>query len=200
MRHKLYILLIIVISNNICFATDISEILSETHQSKSFLRKLVIERIYDQEILNNTAKYIGLVTNHDWSCSTVRIYIANVLIENADITTKQALDINTVLYRECVLYEVGAIPAILFQFLLCLPESADNDIVYKAISSAGWHKLGSMEPLSYEYFTAINKYIDRMRKTNKGIGRGSPAIDYEFPFRKILLTKKFMINDVKKGE
>jgi hypothetical protein len=187
----------VAICINISAAVELIEDISVSNPDKSLLRKIVIERIYDREILNNSSKYIELLSDQKWSCSSIRIYIANVLIEKSDLTTKQALDINTVLYRECVPYDSGAISSLLRQLLLCLPEGGDTEMIYKAIVAAGWNIPGTNMPLSFEFFTQYKNYIDKSR--NSYIGRGPPAIAYEFPFNRIVL-RKLNLRLINKGD
>jgi hypothetical protein len=198
-RSLVFPVFIVLIFGNICEAADIIDDFTASSPTKSLLRKIVIERVFDQDILQNADKFVGLVANQQWSCSTVRIYVANVLLEKADLTTKQALDLCTVLYRECVPYESFAIPRLLVQLLLCLPEGGEADMIYKAVTNAGWNNPGSDKPIPFEYFSRYKNDIDKNRR--KYSGRGSPAIDFEFPFREIFLTKhhKLSIN-IKGGE
>ncbi len=156
------------------FADEFIESLGQPDIPKETLRKIIIERKFDEEILGSTDILIAKMSNGKWGSSSIRIYSASLLLERGKINGGQALDLCTVLYADAPMLNLGPL---VMQLIWMLPEEASAEEVHDAITKKGWRLAGGM-PVTLEFVSNYWNYVSK----NREAGRGPRAYKNQFPF------------------
>ena len=154
--------------------------LSANDVPRIFLRETIIERRYDAEIVKANSEMLLLLDEHKIKNPSLRIHVASLLLDGSELTTRQVLQLCTVLYIDVAPYETEHIPSILIKLLTCLPDGGDDKDIYGEITKAGWTWPPTGQPLPFDYFQRYKKYVDDKR--GKSRGRGPVCVPFAFPF------------------
>lgn len=150
------------------------------------IRSIVVERRFDDEIIKNQRAIKQKLADEQWGNPTVRAHLAHLLLENVDLTTREALSLVTVVYKvESTYNDLCAAPLLLL-FLRCLPEGVDAKVISDALNAAGWKKILSNDPLPIEFVQAHVDFTRRLRSNGQADGRGR----IKFPFPITIISKR----------
>lgn len=165
------------------------DVLSAAKSDRNVLRQVVIERKYDQQIVEQAGIVIEKLKDKTWSNSSVRIYAANLLLAKAELTGVQMMDLIDEIYRLSESQNTSAVSALFRTIVFCLPPEATAQDIVAELQRRGWHYPFSTQTYGLEM---IEPYVAAAKEARKQVhGRGPPAIPFAFPITNLNLSVEF---------
>lgn len=166
-------------------SSEVIEVIDRASSDKHALRSIVIERKHDAQILGDFTVIIDKLKNKTWSSPSVRLYLSGVLLEKADLTAGQVMDLIDVIYQIKQSLDVDAGGDLLMTLVRCLPPEAQAIDIFDELHRRGWYMPLSKRPLDMRIIEDYVRFVADSRKQGS-LGRG--RIKFSFPIKAVNLN------------